>query len=146
MAKKTFLVNLDLSKNELQNAKLQNLATHPTVGITAADLGFVYWNTVDKTAYFLAEYTAGPPIVAVWKSLEAINTLTSDITVTLADGKTLGKYVSGDTIPAIRLTLETVLRDIALEYVHPVFTAFSVTGQATTIEVGTLLSGSKTFT
>jgi hypothetical protein len=30
-------------------------------------------------------------------------------------------------------------------YVNPVFTSFSVSGQATTVEVGTTLSGSKTF-
>jgi len=136
MAKKTFLVNLDLSKNELQNAKLQNLATHPT--LTVNDAGFTYWNTVDQTVYF---WTG-----TIWKGLEAITLLTSDIPVVLGGGKTLGKYTSGQTIPAIGKTLEAVIRDIALEYVAPVFTSFSVSGQSTTVEVGTTLSGSKTFT
>lgn len=49
MAKKTFKVHLDLSKQELLNARLQNLATPPTVAAT--DIGFTYWNTADKTAY-----------------------------------------------------------------------------------------------
>lgn len=136
MAKKTFLVNIDLSKNELQNAKLQNLATHPSVTIN--DAGFAYWNTTDQTAYF---WTG-----TVWKSIETNVLLTSDIPVTLGGGKTLGKYTTGQTIPAIGKTLEAVIRDIALEYVYPTFSSFSISGQATTVEVGTTLSGSKTFT
>src|SRR5690606_18845049 len=35
---------------------------------------------------------------------------------------------------------------IVAPYVNPVFTSFSVSGQATTLEVGSTLSGSKTFT
>ena len=116
MAKQTFLANIDLSKNELLNAKLQNLATVPV--LTVDDEGFMYWNTIDDTAYFWTGY--------VWKSLEAINTLTTDITVVLSNGKTLGKYVTGDIIPAVGKTLEAVLRDIAREYVLPAFTSFSV--------------------
>lgn len=49
MAKKDFLVDIDLNRNQLLNAVLQNLATAPsTVGLPE---GFTYWNTVDKTAY-----------------------------------------------------------------------------------------------
>lgn len=70
----------------------------------------------------------------------------NDIPVVLSNGKTLGKYTSGQTIPAINKTFEEVLKDIALEFVQPVFTSFSITAQSTTVEVGTTLSGSKTFT
>ncbi len=70
---------------------------------------------------------------------------TSDISVILNSGKSLGKYLNGDTIPAIGKTASEVLIDIATEYINSAFTSFSISGQATTVEVGTTLSGSKTF-
>jgi hypothetical protein len=49
MAKKNFLVDIDLNNNQLLNATLQNLATAPsTAGKTA---GFVYFNTTTKSTY-----------------------------------------------------------------------------------------------
>ena len=44
------------------------------------------------------------------------------------------------------LTLTDLLENIYAPFVAPTFSAFSITGQATTIEVGTDLSGNKTFT
>jgi len=70
----------------------------------------------------------------------------ADITVTLSGGKTLGKYTNGQTIPTLGKTIQQVLEDIAIEYIFPTWNSFSITGQATTVEVGTTLSGSKTFT
>lgn len=46
---KTFNTHIDLMKSEILNAKLQNLATPPTV--TSTDVGLIYFNTVDKKAY-----------------------------------------------------------------------------------------------
>jgi len=71
--------------------------------------------------------------------------LTADIPVVLSGTKSLGKYTNGQTIPCEGWTFQQLMEDIALEYVNPAFTAFTVAGQATTIEVGTTLSGSKTF-
>lgn len=68
-----------------------------------------------------------------------------DIQVVLSSGKSLGKYTTGQTINSAGKTFEAVLKDIALEYVNPTFTSFTITGQPTTVEVGTTLSGSKTF-
>ncbi len=49
MAKKDFLVHIDLNKNEIQNMRLRVLATPPTP--TANDIGLIYWNSADNTPY-----------------------------------------------------------------------------------------------
>lgn len=76
------------------------------------------------------------------KSLKAFATSTytgtSPTTVTVG-GLAAGTNISGQT-------LQSIIQSIVAPYVNPVFTSFSVTGQATTVEVGTTLSGSKTFT
>lgn len=46
MARK-FLVPIDLNRNELQNMRLQSLASHPAT----PPAGFTYFNTTDKTPY-----------------------------------------------------------------------------------------------
>ena len=69
----------------------------------------------------------------------------SDIVVNLSGGKTFGKYEHGDTIPSTGLTAVEVITNAAIEYINAEFTAFGVS-QATTVEVGTTLSGTRTFT
>lgn len=71
---------------------------------------------------------------------------TIDPTFILSAGKSLGKYVNGNTAAWTGLTAVEALLDAAIEYIQPVFTAMGVTGQATNVEAGTTLTGSKTFT
>ena len=80
-----------------------------------------------------------------WSSASAA-VFTGDVTFVLSSGKSFGKYLNGQTAAWTGLTAIEAIEDAALEYIDPVFTSFSVTGQATTVEVGTTLSGSKTFT
>jgi len=48
-----------------------------------------------------------------------LNMFTQDIVVSLTNGKTLGKYENGETIPAIGKTIQEVLLDIAFENIAP---------------------------
>lgn len=70
MARK-FLTNLDLSKNELQNAVIQNLATAPST----PSAGQVYYNTTDNEIY----YYDGTAWVSVLNKSEVISGLYSAI-------------------------------------------------------------------
>lgn len=65
-----------------------------------------------------------------------------DIKVSLPAGKSLGKYVNGDTIPAAGKTFEDVLKDIAFDIQNPTFVAptFGLTHNQDTREVGATVS------
>lgn len=69
----------------------------------------------------------------------------SDFTVQLLNGKTFGKYINGQTVPATGKTAMQLLQDIAIEYLIPAFNTFSST-QLTTVEVGTTISTPMPFT
>lgn len=62
---------------------------------------------------------------------------TSPTTVTVG-GISAGTAISGQTITQI---LQTML----VPYINPAFSSFTMSGQATTVEVGTTISGSKSF-
>lgn len=77
--------------------------------------------------------------------VKAPDFITTDIPVTLRSGHTLGKYKSGDVIFSKGWSIEQLMKDIALDYVPPVFTLFTVDSQPTIVEVGTTLRGTRTF-
>lgn len=70
----------------------------------------------------------------------------NDILVNLTNGKTVGAYTTGQLIPSKGMTPEEFAKDIATEYIPPSFTSFNVTPQPSIVEVGTTISGSRTFT
>ena len=72
-------------------------------------------------------------------------TFSTDLVYNLGSGKSLGKITGTGTYPLIGKTQEEFLREIAVEYINPSFSSFTISGQPTTVEVGTTLSGSKTF-
>jgi hypothetical protein len=114
------------------------------VGTAAPSNTNVIWRdtTVNKLKWY-------DPTFSSWVLLTSGGggggTFSSDIVVSLSGGKTLGKYTNGQTIPSNGLTAEQVMRLIAIEYILPVFTSFSISGQATTVEVGATLSTPATF-
>lgn len=57
---------------------------------------------------------------------------------------TVGGLASGSVI--LGSTYDAILQAILVPYVSPTFSSFSISGQSTLIQVGTTLSGSKTFT
>ena len=71
---------------------------------------------------------------------------TSNVTFVLSSGKSFGKYTNGQTASWSGKSATEALLDAAIEYINPAYSAFSITGQPTTDEVGVTLSGSKTFT
>lgn len=50
MAKRNYLIDIDLNKNQLLNAKMQSLPTAPT-GLGSNDVGYFYWNITSKDFY-----------------------------------------------------------------------------------------------
>lgn len=56
-----------------------------------------------------------------------VNTFENDIIVSLPDGKTLGKYESGQTIPSAGKTAEEVFNLIAVEAINPTVTLTTTT-------------------
>src|SRR5690606_30365861 len=75
----------------------------------------------------------------------AIDVHETDFTVVLSGGKTFGRFVNGQVVPAAGLTAKEVQLLAAIEYIPPAFASFGISGQSATVEVGTTISGSKPY-
>ena len=91
-----FLNTVDLNKNQLNNAALQNLSADPATGV----LGQVYYNTTDSVLKICVTASTATPTNAVWASVSG------DLTGLIA-----GTYINIDNpdgpIPTINHDLTT---------------------------------------
>ena len=118
-------------------------------GITSYSIGDLLYASSPTALTKLSAGTNGQVLtlasgVPAWASGGSV--FESDITLVLSGSKSFGKYTNGQTAAWTGMTVIEALEDAMIEYVDPVFTSFSVTGQLTTVEVGTTITGSKTFT
>ena len=129
-----FLNTVDLNKNQLNNAALQNLGADPATGV----LGQVYYNTTDSVLKICVTASTPTPTNAVWASVSG------DLTGLIA-----GTYINIDNpdgpIPTINhdLTTRTDTTSTASPAYGATFTAIdtvttNTTGHITALNVKTI--------
>ena len=87
-----FLNTVNLNKNQLNQAALENLASDPATGV----LGQVYYNTTDDEIKVCTTASTATPTNAVWDAVGSIETYTLPVSA--------GTAVAGYTVADIDLT------------------------------------------
>ena len=126
-----FLNTVDLNKNQLNNAAIQNLTTDPATGV----LGQVYYNTVDSVLKICVTASTAAPTNAVWASVSG------DLT-----GLIEGLYINIDNadgpIPTINhdLTTRTDTTSTVSANAFPVVNSVTTnsTGHITAVDIKTV--------
>lgn len=126
-----FLNTVDLNKNQLNNAAIQNLTTDPAAGV----LGQVYYNTVDSVLKICVTASTAAPTNAVWASVSG------DLTGLIA-----GTYINIDNadgpIPTINhdLTTRTDTTSTVSANAFPVVNSVTTnsTGHVTAVDIKTI--------
>ena len=126
-----FLNTVDLNKNQLNNAAIQNLTTDPATGV----LGQVYYNTVDSVLKICVTASTAAPTNAVWASVSG------DLTGLIA-----GTYINIDNadgpIPTINhdLTTRTDTTSTVSANAFPVVNSVTTnsTGHVTAVDIKTI--------
>jgi len=128
--KRQFIVDIDLNKNQLQNAALQSLAVHPTSPV----VGQIYFNTADNVTYI---YVASIPTGLAgagspgWMDALVYHKVLSALNPTLTNATVLASLVVNDTGHVTGATTRVMtLANLgytgatnANYYVHPSYTA-----------------------
>jgi len=120
-------------------AKLNQIPTPSIYGfvqpISSTVVGTIAWDQITGLP------NSNPSLVAY---VNGKIVFVADPTIVLGQigghSKTFGKYVNGDVAPWTGLTFGEAMLDAITEYLAPEFLTFIISGQATTVEVGTTIA------
>lgn len=139
MPKTSFIVNVDYNNNQLLNAVLQNLATHPsTANLTP---GWLYFNTTDKTTY---QYT-GNPVPNEWLDLGAVSVVNNGMLTMATTGIATGSATfSANQAGSANFTVNVPGTNLGSSVSSGVVTITSSTGTSTSFNLPDIPEGTVT--